>query len=501
MKIVFLYPRWTGEYGLFGYFAKRNSTWMPQNIALLAAIAEQHGHTVSIVDAQAEGIKEDKLVNMALNLKPDIFALTCYSPFFHLNTSLAQKIKESGSKIPVIVGGPHITIMKEKTAEQYPQFDYLFIGEAEQSLPNFLKAYQEGTDLSLVDGIIFKRKDEIIIGKPQWIPTAIKITGRTVGTEFALDQYPFPARHLLPMKKYRLGTNDGRMYFTSVHTMRGCPWHCIFCASEALKTTRMAMRSPQSVVDEIKQVQRDYPYITHIFFTDDVLTLWADQHIFKICDLLIKENIKITFESSTRANLVNEEMMERMAEAGLVRLSFGLETVNTQMRDTMKKQVKLEDYPRACRICSKYDVEAMTSVMIGLPGENPETIEELSDFLANNRDIKQANCSIAIPYPGTEFNEIATAGTHGVELLSEDFSKYLRYGKAVTKIGDLTSEDLIKLQNKMFVRIYSKPWRWKPMYNKHGLIGFALLMIRVLRLWRQLLFDKKMKPVMTHPKN
>lgn len=501
MKIGFLYPRWTGEYGLFGHFAKRNSTWMPQNIALLAAIAEQHGHTAFILDGQAENISEEEMVNKALALKPDIFALTCYSPFFHLNTSLAKKIKESGSKIPIIVGGPHITIVGEKILQQCPQFDYLFMGEAEQSLPNFLDTYQTGRDLSQVDGIIFKKNNEIIMGKPQWIPTTIKITGSTMGKEFVLDKYPFPARHLLPMNKYRLGTNDGRMHFTSIHTMRGCPWHCIFCASDVINTTRMAMRSPRSVVDEIKSIQKDFSYITHIFFTDDVLTLWADKHILKICDLIVKEGIKITFESSTRANLVEDDMMARLAEAGLVRLSFGLETVNTQMRETMRKQVKLEDYTQANKICEKYGVEAMNSVMIGLPGETLETIEELSDFLANAREVKQANCSIAVPYPGTEFNQMATAGTHGVELLSGDFSEYLRYGKAVTKVGELTAEDLVKLQNKMFVRIYSKLWRWKPMYNKHGAAGFALLMLRVLRLWRQLLFDQKVKPVMTHPKN
>lgn len=501
MKIQFLYPKWSGEYGLFGYFAKRNSTWMPQNIALLAAIAEQCGHTVSIIDAQAEEIDEDKLVNRALDSKPDIFALTCYSPFFHLNTSLAQKIKSSGSKIPIVVGGPHITIMKEKVVQQYPQFDYLFAGEAEHSLPNFLATYEGGQDLSQVDGIIFKKNSDIVIGKPQWIPATIKITGSTVEKESVLDQYPFPARHLLPMRKYRLGTADGRNYFTSIHTMRGCPWHCIFCASEALKTTRMAMRSPRSIVDEIKQVQKDYPYITHIFFTDDVSTLWYDQHMKKICDLILKEGIKITFESSTRANLVEDEMVAHMARAGLVRMSMGLETVNTQMRDTMRKQVKLEDYTKALKIFEKYGVEGMTSVMIGLPGETIESIEELGSWLDNTKEAKQANVAVAIPYPGTEFNDIATSGTLGVELMSEDFSKYLRYGKAVTKVGELTSEDLIVIQNRMFIRVYSKWWRWKPMYNKHGVWGFVLLGVRCFRALKHRLFNRKVEPAMTHPKD
>lgn len=501
MRIVFLYPRWTGEYGLFGYFAKRNSTWMPQNIALLAAIAEQHGHEAAIIDGQAENLSREELLHRAISLKPDIYAFTCYSPFAHINADSAQDLKNAGVKEPIIVGGPHCTILKEKFLEQYPQFDYVFMGEAEESLPNFLNTYQKGEDPAQVKGVIFKRNGKTVIGEPQWIPATIKITGKTVGEESVLDTYPFPARHLLPMKKYRLGTGDGRNYFTSIHTMRGCPWHCIFCASEAIKTTKMSMRSPESVVDEIEQVQRDYPFIKHIFFTDDVLTLWYEQHFKKICDLIIQRGIKMTFESSTRANLVEDEMIAHMAKTGLIRLSFGLETVNTQMRETMRKQVKLDDYPRACKICSKYGVEAMTSVMIGLPGETLATIEELSNFLASNRHIKQANCSIAVPYPGTEFNEIAIAGTHGVELLSEDFSKYLRYGKAVTKIGELTSDDLIRLQNKMFIRIYSKPWRWKPMYNKHGIWGFVLLGVRIYRDLKHRLFGKKVEPAMTHPKN
>lgn len=501
MKIAFLYPRWSGEYGLFGHFAKRNSTWMPQNIALLAAVAEQHGHTAYIIDAQAENLSREEMTNRALNLKPDIFAFTCYSPFAHLNIDAANDLKNNGVKEPIIVGGPHITILKEKFLIDNPQFDCLFVGEAEHSLPNFLDAYQKDRDLSQVDGVIFKRKDKIIIGKPQWIPTTIKITGSTVEKEFALDKYPFPARHLLPMKKYRLGTADGRNYFTSIHTMRGCPWHCIFCASDTLNTTRMAMRSPRSVVDEIKKVQQDFPYITHIFFTDDVLTLWADKHILKICDLIIKENVKITFESSTRANLVEDEMVARMAEAGLVRMSMGLETINTQMRETMRKQVKLEDYTKALKIFDKYGIEGMTSVMIGLPGETDESIEELGYWLDNTREAKQANVAVAVPYPGTEFNDIATSGTLGVELMSEDFSKYLRYGKAVTKVGELTSEDLVVRQNRMFIRVYSKWWRWKPMYNKHGIWGFVLLGVRYYRDLKYRLFGKKVEPAMTHPKN
>ena len=85
MKVVFAYPSWTGEYGLFGHFAKRNSTWPPLNLALLAAITEQAGHEAVIIDGEAERLKKEKLAKKVVESKPDLVGLTCYSPFFHLS--------------------------------------------------------------------------------------------------------------------------------------------------------------------------------------------------------------------------------------------------------------------------------------------------------------------------------------------------------------------------------------------------------------------------------
>ena len=156
---------------------------------------------------------------------------------------------------------------------------------------------------------------------------------------------------------------------------------------------------------------------------------------------------------------------------------------------------------KANRICSRHGVEAMNSLMIGLPGETRETIQHTIEWVAAQRDIKQANLAIAVPYPGTEFYDMAVNGEHGVELLSQDFSEYLRYGNAVTNVGDLTARDLIDFQNWGFVRIYIKPWRWGPVWKKHGMLGFILQMWRVLRLWWKMVLGwRALKPVMGHPK-
>ena len=215
---------------------------------------------------------------------------------------------------------------------------------------------------------------------------------------------------------------------------------------------------------------------------DDVLTLYFKDHLKIICEKLIEENIKITFEGSTRANLIKEDQVKLMVEAGLIRLSFGLETVDSEMRKTMKKQVPLKYYSDANRILNKYNVEATNSVMLGLPGETRETIQKTLDYLRNDSEVKMANFAIAIPYPGTEFHEIASGGHQGMELISDDFSEYKRYGSAVTNVGDLSADDLVDLQNEGFVSIYTKPSRWKSVIKKNGIFGGVLMLLRVVKL-------------------
>lgn len=476
MKVLLLYPSWTGAYGLFGHFARRNSTWPPLNLALLAAIAERHGHDVTIMDGEAERIPLDEMVQRAVALDPDLIGFTATSPFFHLSKAVADGIKRVAPHIPIAVGGPHITIMKEKAL--LPAFDYAFVGEAEESWPQFLDRYERKQDVSSVAGIIYRKEGRAVsTGRPADITN--------------LDRLPFPARRRLRMPLYKLGTLRGRLPFTSIQTMRGCPWKCIFCASEALKTTEMRVRSPRSVVEEMKQVVEQFG-TKHFYIVDDVMTLWKE-HILEICERIDAEGLDITFEGSTRANLVEDEVIARLVRSGLIRLSFGLETVDPEIRRTMKKQVPLEHYIRANGICNKYGVEALNSVMIGLPGETRETVRATLKFLRNAREVKQANFAIAVPYPGTEFHELAVKGDKGVKLMTEDFSEYRRYGSAVTTVGDLTPPDLIDLQNEGFVSIYSAPWRWVPMLQKHGLIGGSLMLVRVARLLSKKLFKSSGK--------
>ena len=98
------------------------------------------------------------------------------------------------------------------------------------------------------------------------------------------------------------------------------------------------------------------------------------------------------------------------------------------------------------------------------------------------KNVKQASFSIATPYPGTKLHEMAVNGQGGMELLSDNFTEYRRYGEAVINVNDLTAKDLKRLQNEGYVSIYSKYWRWWPVVKRYGVMGLVFTLYRLLKM-------------------
>ena len=467
MKVLFLYPLWTGENkGIAGYFAKKSGgTYLPYNLALLAAITEKVGHEAKIIDGELEKISLDEIVTRSKKYNPDVVVLTGMTPFYNIAVECAGLLKANDINASICVGGPHTTIMEEKAFNK--EFDFGFVGAGEESWVKFLQAKKEKIGFQEVPGLMYRENGSIKKNK-------------RVNAAKDLDLYPMAAYHLVKMGEYKIGTLKGRLPFTPIMTFRGCPWKCIFCASDALDTTRILKRSIKSIVDEMQHIVEKYN-VRHFMFVDDVLTLVRKRTV-ELCTEIMNRKLNITFEGSTRANLLDEELVVLMKQAGLIRLSFGLETVDEDMRKTMNKKVPLEAYTQSNALLNKYDIEALNSVMIGLPGETEANVWKTLDFLSKSKEVKQANLSIATPYPGTKFHDMAKKGEGGMTLLSDNFTEYKRYGQAVTKVNNLGPNDLIRLQNEGFVSIYSKYWRWLPVIRKSGIIGLLLTFYRIIKM-------------------
>jgi anaerobic magnesium-protoporphyrin IX monomethyl ester cyclase len=471
-KIVLVYPNWISDYGRFNpakYFAKSYALYPPLNLALLGTIAKQNNYLVHIIDGEVEGLDGNGITKRIIDIDPNFVAFTSTTPFYHLTKEIATNLNSfNGGHNPVLIlGGAHVSNC-EIDQDDFSMFDYCFRGESEQSWENFLSM-----DITKnLNPIVFESNpiDNI-------------------------DDIVYPDRTLLKNHLYKMRTRFGVKKFTTIVHSRGCPFNCIFCSSKGF-SRKIRIRSPESFVDEIKWVNKTIG-IDYFVIISDTFTMNRD-NVLRVCELIKKNDLNIHFEAATRANILDDELMKNMAEAGLVSIGLGLESVDENVRKIMGKgNIKIEDYVVANELAQKYGVSTQNAVMIGMPGDTIETIKKTMYFLRTTKSIKQANVSISVPYPGTKLYDMARNGEYSLKLETEDFSQFKRYGFSVMNVGDLTPQKLKRIQDECFASIYTPWWRWRATIRRSGWFGLLDKLYRVAKMfftgrWR-FLFTRNLK--------
>jgi anaerobic magnesium-protoporphyrin IX monomethyl ester cyclase len=445
MKILFIQFPWTEIHKKYEDLAKIQGFEPPLGICYLAAIAEKRGHEVKILDFEVEQlITLPEQIRAIMNFRPDILGITSTTPCYHKIEPLTRKIKEL-LDVKIIVGGPHMTVLKE--AVFFPSVDFGVYGEGELTFAELLKELEKKgkKDYSKINGLIY------------WKNKKIKKTPPRMYIE-NLDSLDFPARHLLKLDMYKLSIKKkGLVRITNIMAMRGCPYDCVFCSAHTMWGRKARFRSPSNVVDEIEECHKKYN-ISHFVFTDSTLTLSRKQ-VEGICHELIRRGLKITWEGWTRANLIDEPLLRLMKSAGFNRISVGIESGDPNILKLIKKEVALQDIRKIYQIIKKLNIEATCSVMIGHPGETKKTVMKTINFVRSIPEIKYSGLSIATPYPGTELRKMAENGEHGLKLLTNDYRQLVRYDTAVISVNDLSPKDLIRYQKWGMLYIQMTPGR------------------------------------------
>lgn len=250
-------------------------------------------YEMKIVDRDIEKVLEE--------FKPDIVGIASTTKNFNVAKKCASIVK--AKKIPVIVGGVHISTMPNNLNKN---MDVGVIGEGEETIVELLKLYKSKnvsvSRLKKIKGICFRdSKGKLIITKPRELIDP-------------LDKIPMPARDLLDIKKH-----------TYMVTSRGCPYRCVFCSTSRFWKKVRAF-SAEYVINEIKYLYDNY-HVNFISLYDDLFI--ADiSRIEKILTLLKKNNLlgKIKFSCSCRANLITPRAVQLLKEMNVVSVAMGLES-------------------------------------------------------------------------------------------------------------------------------------------------------------------------------
>lgn len=421
----------------------------PLGLAMVAAVLEENGHSIKILDLPTAMFSENSLSMAIHHEKPDIVGITAVTPTINSAVSVAKKIKEIDSDIPIVLGGAHATILPEETLKNAPEIDMIVRGEGEQTTLELIKVLEENpSDVSKVLGVTY-REGVSIRSNPARPPI------------LDLDALPFPAFHLLPViGKYRLHPPFGRRSpVMPIITSRGCPYRCIFC-SKSVCGKNYRSNSPSYVVDEIRFLNEKFG-VNEIKFYDDVFTL-DKKRVIAICKLLKEQGIDIPWTCETRVNLVDSKLLRIMKDSGCYMIAYGVESGNQGVLNSLKKDITLKQVTEAFKLTHDVGIGTVAYFMLGSPEETSETIDETVEF-AKKIDPDFAQFSITTPYPGTELYNLAVEEGY----MPEKWEEYMYADlKSVDIPGfgtkTLSGEELRDWNKKAYASFYLR-WRyvWK----------------------------------------
>lgn len=384
---------------------KSGTLYYPYWLCYAAGVCMEQGFEVELVDCITKKMSREDTVEQVKTSAPDYVMGEITTSTYDYDLDTIRAIKRACPEVKLIIGGTHATVLSEQVMEQCPEIDVIVRQEYDFTLGEIMRAVGR---LETVQGITY-RKDGQIVKNPDrpWLED--------------MDSLPFVSQ---VYEKF-LDVNDyfyafARKPMIQIFSARGCPFHCNFCSyPESMSGRCFRRRSTKNFVDELEYIAKHMPYIQEIFIEDDTFT--ADRkRVMEICDEILARGLELVWSCNTRADLPYE-VMEKMKAAGCRLLVVGYESGNQNVLNETRKGIKLEQSLEFAKNTKKLKIKVFGCFMIGLKGDNRDTIEETFRFA---KKVYPDMCFFqqAVPFPGTAFyNWVKESGY----LRTEDYSKWL----------------------------------------------------------------------------
>jgi len=303
---------------------------------------------------------------------------------------LMKILKSEKYKFPkIVLGGPDVSYNIENYLKAGA--DFLVIGEGEVTTFELYNALLKNSNLHDIAGIAFLENNQVI-----------QTAARTKMKE--LDDLPLPNRKAIDMQRY-LDTwknNHGQSSMT-ISTQRGCPYTCKWC-STAVYGQSYRRRPAHLVAQEMKMLKNQYQPDA-IWFVDDVFTV-SHKWLIAFKEEVLLQDALIPFECITRAERLNDEILQLLKEIGCFRIWIGAESGSQKIIDLMDRRVEVNHVKKMIQQTNAMGMETGTFVMVGYPGEDMDDINKTIQYLI---EAKPTIYTITIAYPikGTSlYNEI-----------------------------------------------------------------------------------------------
>ena len=372
----------------------------PLGLLWIAAVLERAGFSVAIYDEQVAAESFDKFLAAT---RPRLALLSGTSHGRFRAFDYASAIKQFDPGVTVAYGGPHASFAAAETLGRIPDIDLIGHGEGERACLELAEWKVRGggrpEDLRKIKGITFRQNGGLVA---------------TPGRERVadLDSLPLPARHLVPMGRYRLKMDLLDVPGTIIMTSRGCPFCCAFCSESFFFGKRYYTRGAASVVDEVELLTAEYGARGLVIF-DSTFSL-KRKHVEDFCDELERRGVDIPWQCQVRVDTVDKPLLEKMRRAGCYTVCFGVESGDQEILNRISKGITLERALDVMKWADELGLYTKVSFSLGHPGETYEQAKKTNKFArkyARYMTFRGYNPGIRV-YPGTGVE--AYAREHGL---------------------------------------------------------------------------------------
>jgi anaerobic magnesium-protoporphyrin IX monomethyl ester cyclase len=484
--------------------AVENPVWA----GLMATFCQRRGHSVVLIDAEAEALNAEQVAELVRELNPLLAAVVVYghqpSASTQIMTASGQvctAIKEQSPEQPILLVGGHVAALPERTLREEAA-DFVAAGEGLHTMSALIDALKTSApEFEKVPGLWYRDGADL------------KCNADTPLVGHLDAVMPGPAWHLLPMARYRAHNwhclaGQPRQPYAALYTTLGCPYHCSFCCIQApfksgeraggMRESTNSYRywSPDEVVRQVDVLVNQYG-VRNIKIADEMFVL-NRKHVEGICDRLIERRYDLNIWAYSRVDTIKDGMLDKLRAAGFTWLALGIEAGAERVRAGVDKRFDQDQVFEVIQQIRAAGINVIGNYIFGLPEDDADSMQATLD-LATELNCEFANFYSAMAYPGSPL--YARAVRDGVPL-PRDWTGYSQHSRDCLPLPTryLSARDVLQFRDDAFQRYYTNP-------HYLGMIGrrFGQEMVEHLRamtshrLERDLLSGKLDVPMVTLP--
>jgi radical SAM superfamily enzyme YgiQ (UPF0313 family) len=395
--------------------------------------------------------------------KPDLIGLNVlFSGTFPDVLQFANAIKKENPKIKIAMGGIHPTTYYKEILNNCDEIDYVAIGEGEKSIIKLVKCIESKNFTELKNISSFAYRDEKGVAKFNLEKDYVD----------DLDSLPQPAWDLIDFKNYEM---DLSTYYNpknltlknkaALFSSRACPLACNFCDMFLVMGKKHRKRGVSKIVDELELLVKEHG-VNYFSFMDDQLTLNRG-HTLELCDEILKRKLNIQFDAPNGVwiNSLREDLVAKLAEAGMVACNLAIEHGNDYIRNkVIGKNLERDKIYKAAKYLKKHKVLSGGFFIMGFPEDTNETLQDTYDMM-QDLQLDKMQVNTLVPFPETAlFKQVIKENLFINKWnLDELWKTPISYqqGEFVVKPYKMSVDELISWRNK-FDKLKFKFWKTNP---------------------------------------